>query len=201
MRSKLVGYVIALTVGFVSSTVAVAQPKHRNKGSDSGGDRTDKTIDKQSDWERKVMGDDKVKQSEMRKIAAAQKLADEAAKNPPPVAAPKYKDPNKEGARAKQETAMNLPIESDKELQPTKKAPGVPVAKKTPPPKSSTDDELGALVASSLAEERSADANAAHRGKTNRTKGGSARSNGKARAKSGGGAPSSLDKMFASGGN
>ena len=190
MRSKLVGYVIALTVGFALSTVAVAQPKHKNKGSDSG---TDKTIEKQSDWEKQVMGDDKAKQADMKKIAAAQKLAEEAAKNPAPAPAPKYKDPNKEGARAKQEAALNLPIESDKELQP-KKAPTANLAKKNaPPPKSSADDELGALVASSLAEEKSADTNAVNRPKSNRTKGG------KGRAKAGGGPPSSLDKMFAGG--
>ncbi len=188
MRSKLAGYVIALTVGFSLSTAAFAQPKHRNKGSDSGGD---KAMEKQSDWEKKVMGDDKAKQADMRKIAAAQKLAEEAAKNPPPAPAVRHKDPNKEGARAKQEAALNLPIESDKELQP-KKAPTV--AKKiAPPPKSSTDDALGALVASSLAEEKAADANASGSAKSNRTKGG------KTRAKSGGGSSSSLDKMFAGG--
>ena len=47
------------------------------------------------------------------KQAAAQKLAEESKKNPPPEPAPKYKDPNKEGVRAKHEASIGLPIESD----------------------------------------------------------------------------------------
>src|SRR5690349_6651306 len=111
MRSKVLGYVIALTVGVGLCGSAWAQ-KNRNKGSSETGD---KTIEKQSEWENKVMGEDAAKKAELKKIAEAKRLADEAAKHPQPVAAPKRKDPNKEGVRAKQEAAIGLPIESDNE--------------------------------------------------------------------------------------
>jgi hypothetical protein len=192
MRSKLIGYVIALTVGFGLSSVAVAQPKNRSKGSDSLGD---KSIEKQSEWENKVMGDDATKRAEMKKIAAAQKLAADAAKNPPPVAAPKVKDPNKEGVRAKQEASIGLPIASDSEAQHAKKAAG---PKKAAPAPNSANDELGALVASSLAEDKGSDASASSSAKGgNRTKGGFGSAKGKGHAKAGGGGSSSLDQMFA----
>jgi hypothetical protein len=194
MRSKFVGYVIVLTVGLALSSLVSAQPK-KNKGADSGGDRS---MDKQMDWEKKVMGDDSTKRSEMKKIAAAQRLAEEAAKNPPPIQGPKVKDPNKEGVRAKQEAAIGLPIASDQDAHGNKKnsAGG---AKKAVVPPSSANDELGALVATSLAEEKSSDSNAVGRSRT-RTKGGSnGGAKGRARAKSGG-APSSLDQMFATSG-
>lgn len=188
MRSKFLGYVISLTIGLAVSSVALAQPKGRSKGASSSAS-TDKTIDKQMEWEKKVMGDDSAKAADMKKIAAAQKLADEAARNPPPVQAPKPKDPNKEGVRAKQEAAIGLPIASDQETR-TRKSPGN--SKKATAPASSSNDELGALVASSLAEEKSADVS---NEKTARGKGrgkGNARSAGKS-----GAAPSTLDQMFA----
>jgi hypothetical protein len=181
MRSKVLSYVIALTLGVGFCGSAWAQPKNRNKGSDVG----DKTIEKQSEWENKVLGEDAAKKSEMKKIVEAKRLAEEAAKHPQPVAAPKPKDPNKEGVRAKQEAAIGLPIESEAEQ--------AKVARKNNGPKkaverSSADDALGALVASSLAEEKSVET----RTKGNRTKGG-AKGKGKA-------APtSSLDQMFAAG--
>ncbi|MES1206569.1 MAG: hypothetical protein ABUS79_11595 [Pseudomonadota bacterium] len=186
---------IALTAGFALSTTAVAQPR-KHKGGESGGD---KTIDKQMEWEKKVMGDDKAKQSDMRKIAAAQKLADEAAKNPPPLPAPKVKDPNKEGVRAKQEAAIGLPIASDNEAR-TKKTSGAS-AKKAAEASSSANDELGALVASSLAEEKSTANGTTSQPRANRTKGGGnsgARGKGRSRGRAtAGGAPSTLDSMFA----
>jgi hypothetical protein len=187
MRSKFLGYVIALTVSSAVSSLALAQPKNHAKtsASSAGGD---KTIEKQLEWEKKVMGDDSAKAADMRKIAAAQKLADEAAKNPPPVQAPKPKDPNKEGVRAKQEAAIGLPIASDQETRTVKKSGN---SKKAAAPSSSANDELGALVATSLAEEKSTDttARSGQRGKT--TSGRKGRSSAK------GSAPSSLDQMFA----
>ena len=181
MRSKVLSSVIALTLGVGFCGSAGAQPKNRNKSSDVG----DKTIEKQSEWENKVMGEDAAKKSEMKKIAEAKRLSEEAAKHPQPVAAPKPKDPNKEGVRAKQEAAIGLPIESEAEQAKVARKNTGP--KKAAEPTSSANDALGALVASSLAEEKTAES----RGKGNRTKGG---------GKSKGKAPtSSLDQMFATG--
>ncbi len=192
MRSKYLGYVIALTVGFALSAVAHAEPKNRGKASASDGD---KSIDKQMEWEKKVMGDDGGKAADMRKIAAAQKIADEAAKRPPPIQAPRVKDPNKEGVRAKQEAAIGLPIASDQEIRTPKKGGGN--SKKAAEPKSSANDELGALVASSLAEEKAPDSHArATRAHASQTNSGARGAKGKARAKTAA-APSSLDQMFA----
>jgi hypothetical protein len=208
MRSKLLGYVIALTVGFGLSGFASAQPKNRNGGPKPA---NDKTIDKQMEWENRVMGEDSTKRSDLRKIAAAQKLADEAAKNPPPIAAPRVKDPSKEGVRAKQEAAIGLPIASDKVDQSPRKSTGA--VKKAPPPSSSANDELGALVASSLREERSADATATSRGSKRQSRGSASvskdgsnnRGGGKGKGKrmtsgDAGSSSSSLDKMFATSG-
>jgi hypothetical protein len=207
MRSKLLGYVIAFTVGYGLSGYASAQPRNRN-GDRSGGTKagSDKTIDKQMEWEKRVMGDDSAKSSDLRKIAAAQRLADEAAKHPPPIAAPKVKDPSKEGVRAKQEAAIGLPIASDQNNPAPRKSTGP--AKKTAQPSSSGHDELGALVAASLAQEKSADAPATSRGNKHQARAGasSPRAGDKSRAKgrsrgaksSGdGSSPSSLDQMFA----
>ncbi len=200
MRSKFLGYVMAITVGLAASPNAFAQPKHRGKAAATSGD---KTMDKQMEWENKVMGDDHGKASDMRKIAAAQKLADEAAKNPPPVPAPKVKDPNKEGVRAKQEAAIGLPIASDNPVGSPRKAGNF---KKSAAPKSSADDELGALVASSLAEEKAAPSEARASGgiqggasrhakaRGPRASGGNARAKGRPKSDA---APGSLDSMFA----
>jgi len=183
MRSKVSNYVIALTLGVGFCGSAWAQPKNRTtKGSEAG----DKTFEKQSEWENKVMGEDAAKKSEMKKIAEAKRLADEAAKHPPPEVAPKRKDPNKEGVRAKQEAAIGLPIESDNEPARVAKKNGT---KKNAEPSSATNDALGALVASSLAEDK-VDSS---RSKGNRTKGGAKGKGAKAAS------TSSLDQMFAAG--
>src|SRR5450432_2569782 len=112
MRSKFLGFAlaIALGLGLAAAGNVVAQPKSHAKSSEVGGD---KTIDKQLEWERKVMGDDGGKAAETRHIHSAHKLADDAAKRPPPVHAPKVNDPHKEGVRAKQDAAIGLPIPSD----------------------------------------------------------------------------------------
>lgn len=192
MRFTFLGYVIVVTVGLAgSSGVASAEPKNRAKGSEVG---TDKSIDKQLEWEKQVMGNDAAKTTSLRKIAAAQKMADEAAKKPQPIVAPKVKDPNKEGVRAKQEASIGLPIASDQE-QPhaarTKNGSG----KKVVEQKSSADDALGALVASSLAEDRAPEprAQAAKGSKDSKPTARGARAK---RVKTGP-APSSLDQMFA----
>lgn len=177
MRSKFLGYVIALTVTFAVSAVASADPKNHGKAAAEAGD---KNMDKQMEWEKKVMGSDNAKAADMRKIANAQKLADEAAKHPAPVQAPKPKDPNKEGVKAKQEAAIGLPI-AEEETRTVKKHGNSKKAAET----SSTDDALGALVASSLAEEK------APAGRT-KAASGSAKTKGHAKAPA-----SSLDQMFA----
>jgi hypothetical protein len=227
MRYKLpgqvLGHVMVLTIGLGFSGVGLAQPKSKNKSSEAGGD---KAIEKQSAWEQGVMGEDSAKKSDLRKIAAAQKLADETRKNPPPIAAPKIKDPSKEGVRAKQEANIGLPIASD-EAANTKASrkgsagSGNATGRKAAPPTSSANDELGSLVASSLAEDKvsqsgrtrsggASDAPAAraltNEGRANRTKGGARHhAKGKARAKSGEetvagrGSPGALDQLFAAG--
>jgi len=188
MRFKLLGTVTLMSLGLGLSTGAYGQGNKKNKGQVG-----DQTIDKQMAWENKVMGEDQTKSAEMRKIAAAQKLAEEARKNPPPEPAPKVKDPNKEGVRAKQEAAIGLAIPSD---EPEHKAKKAPVAKKAET-KSSTDDELGQLVAASLAEEKPEPA--AHKGataaspKARKAKGRKGKGGGTAAA------PSALDQMFAAG--
>jgi len=196
MRSKFLGFAlaIALGLGLAAAGNVVAQPKSHAKSSEVGGD---KTIDKQLEWEKKVMGDDGGKAAEIRKINAAQKMADDAAKRPPPVQAPKVKDPNKEGVRAKQEAAIGLPIASDQETRVSKKADGrTSASHKKGAEKSSANDELGALVATSLAEEKSTDVrsggaqNASPSGKIGRG------AKGKGRVKPAA-APSTLDQMFA----
>jgi hypothetical protein len=177
---------------------AFADSKNKKTATEAGGD---KSIEKQSAWEQKVMGEDSAKKADMKKIAAAQKLAEEARKNPPPEPAVHHKDPNKEGARAKRESSIGLPIESEEaEKNTTKRAP---VAKKVAPSNSS-NDELGALVAASLASDRKAAPPAADSasdsGSASKSHGRKSKSRGKvAAAPKADAAPSSLDRMFAGG--
>ena len=231
MRFTLLGQVLSkvmvLTIGLGVSGVGLAQPKSKNKSSEAG---ADKSIEKQSAWEQKVMGEDSAKKSDLRKIAAAQKLADESRKNPPPIAAPRVKDPSKEGVRAKQEANIGLPIASDEAANNTRSAKntkntktatdgsagaGNASTRKAAQPSSSANDELGSLVASSLAEDKASQSGRTRSGFTgggpsagerqgNRTKGGARHhAKGKARAKSGGeavagrGSPGALDQLFA----
>ena len=85
MRSMLLSQVAVVLVLGVGAASVHAEPKNKAKVSDS----TDKSIDKQMAWENKVMGEDSSKQADMKKIAAAQKLAEEARKHPAPEPAPK----------------------------------------------------------------------------------------------------------------
>ena len=198
MRSKLLRVVLFVCFGLaVGVGTVVAQPKNKGKSGQAGGDQT---MDKQMAWEQKVMGDDSAKRADMKKIAAAQKLAEEAKKNPAPAPAPKVKDPNKEGVRAKQEAAIGLPIADEAPQHASKKAA---VAKKTSPAPSGGNDELGALVASSLAEDRKADPGTSASGDDEGQKGkrghkGKAKG-GKAHAAASSGPPSSLDRLLTSG--
>lgn len=184
--------------GFFAAT-ASAQPRSKKTPTEAGGD---KSIEKQSAWEQRVMGEDGAKKADMKKIAAAQKLAEEARKNPPPEPAVHHKDPNKEGVRAKRESSIGLPIESEEtEKAAVKKAP---IAKK-PAPSNSANDELGALVAASLASEKKGASSADSGGSTDETssvgrgRGRRARGRGKVStsAPKPNAAPSSLDHMFA----
>lgn len=212
MQSRLFRSLSVVTAGlglgliFVSAPAA-AEPKNKSKSSSEAGD---KSIDKQMAWEQKVMGEDGAKKADMKKIAAAQKLAEESRKNPPPEPAPTHKDPNKEGVRAKHEASIGLPIESD-EAPRSSGAKKTTVAKKSAAPSSSANDELGALVASSLASDKKAEAaenDSADSGSSNARpsrgkshKGRRAKSHGKATSTASAkpDAPSSLDQMFAAG--
>lgn len=186
MRSKFLGSVIVLTVSLALSSAVSAQPKNRKDS--AAGSSSDRSMEKQMEWEKKVMGDDSAKAADMKRIAAAQRLAEQAAKNPQPVQAPKPKDPNKEGVRAKQEAAIGLPIASDQETRPSKKSGN---SKKSHPPASSSNDELGALVATSLAEGKSTgNTSSAHHTKSH-AKPVKGKGHGRAAA------PSTLDQMFA----
>jgi hypothetical protein len=194
MHSRLSGLALALCLGAsglgvsVGTSTAWAQPKNKKPTVEAG----DKSFEKQSAWEQKVMGEDGAKQADMKKIAAAQKLAEEARKNPPPEPVKKVKDPNKEGVRAKSEASIGLPIESEQAQKTTPKK--ATVAKKSDPA-GSANDELGALVASSLASEKKAEsAPAADAAPARRGKG---RAKGKAAAKAE--EPSSLDRIFSAG--
>jgi hypothetical protein len=193
MHSRLSGLALALCLGAsglgvsVGPSTAWAQPK--KKPTVEAGD---KSFEKQSAWEQKVMGEDGAKQADMKKIAAAQKLAEEARKNPPPEPVKKVKDPNKEGVRAKSEASIGLPIESEQAQKTTPKK--ATVAKKSDSA-GSANDELGALVASSLASEKKAEpAPAADAASARGRKG---RAKGKAAAKAE--EPSSLDRIFSAG--
>lgn len=188
MRSRQLACVIGLTVAFGFSMVALGQ-QPKGKGSEAG----DKTMDKQMAWEKSVMGDDATKSADAKKIANAQKLGKEALKHPPPIQAPKVKDPNKQGVRAKGEASIGLPIESDNTPAHKKAA-----AKKAAPVASSDSDELGAFVATSLAQHKKDDVGAAgHPSPKNVKTEGRSGGAGKARGKSAGAPRSSLDDMFA----
>ena len=185
MRSKPCRQLaVILVCASAAPVVARAQPKHKAESAEV----SDKTMDKQMAWENKVMGEDRAKQADMKKIAAAQKISDEARKHPAPEPAPKVRDPNKEGVRAKQEAAIGLPIASDEEAsRHTKKAPS---AKRATEPSGSANDELGALVASSLASEKSSSGQGDGASKGSGSKG-KAKRPGKSSS-----APSALDKIF-----
>jgi len=180
MRSKVFRQVaVVLVVAGAGSLRASAQPKHKAESAEV----SDKTMDKQMAWENKVMGEDRAKQADMKKIAAAQKLADEARKHPAPEPAPRVKDPNKEGVHAKQEAAIGLPIASEEAEAARRSKKGLS-AKKAAAPSGSANDELGALVASSLASD-----------KAGRSDGGVATKSAVAKAKTKH-KPSALDKIF-----
>jgi hypothetical protein len=198
VQLKLSGFALALCLGSSglalsgSFSAAWAQPKSGGKkGTVEAG--SDKTIEKQSAWEQQVMGEDAAKKNDLKKIAAAQKLAEEARKNPPPPEpAKKHKDPSKEGARAKAEASIGLPIESEEaEKSRTKK----PLAAKKVEPSNPANDELGALVAASLASDKkeAAMAPAPANATTSSSRGRSAKGKTTTAKASG----SSLDKIFA----
>jgi hypothetical protein len=192
MHPRFSGLALALCLGAsglgvsVATSTAWAQPKNKKPPLEAG----DKSFEKQSAWEQKVMGEDGAKQADMKKIAAAQKLAEETRKNPPPEPVKKHKDPNKEGARAKSEASIGLPIESEEAQKTTPKK--ATVAKKAEPG-GSANDELGALVASSLASEKKAEAAPV----ADTSRGHKGRTKGKAAAKAE--EPSSLDRIFSAG--
>lgn len=193
--SRLLG-LSGLVVSLLASP-AFAQPKNKKAPTEAGGD---KSIEKQSAWEQKVMGEDSGKKADMKKIAAAQKLAEESRKNPPPEPVVHHKDPNKEGVNAKRESSIGLPIESE-EAEKKANTKRAPVAKKAET-NNSANDELGALVAASLASDKKNEpptsASADGGGKVHGRKG---KSKGKASvaAAKPDPAPSSLDRMFAGG--
>jgi len=171
--------------------------KKPSGGAEVGSDRT---LEKQSAWEQKVMGDDGRKRADMNKIAAAQKLGEETRKNPPPEPPKKHKDPNKEGARAKNEATIGLPIASDQKAPAKRATPAPPPPGKRAARGNAANDELGALVASSLAEDRKGSAAAAPATSPPARTGNAPGHGGKSRGKRGRTAaappPSSLDRMF-----
>lgn len=177
----------------LTATPAFAQ---KNKKPAAASEAGNGSIEKQSAWEQKVMGQDGEKEADRKKIAAAQKMAAEARKNPPPEPAVHHKDPSKEGVNAKRESAIGLPIESE---EAENHAPKKTVAKKAAAPSNSGNDELGALVAASLASDKKAEeaekssSSSAAKGRAGKGKKGKA-TTAKADAQ-----PSSLDRMFAGG--
>ena len=87
MHSRFFGLMLPLclsVVGLSQGGGAPAWGQPRKKAAASSEAGGDKSIEKQSAWEQKVMGEDGAKKADMKKIAAAQKLAEEARKNPPP---------------------------------------------------------------------------------------------------------------------
>jgi hypothetical protein len=190
MRSRLIGHVTLTLLLAGLSGAALADSKAKGKAVG------DKEIEKQSAWEQKVMGEDSAKAADLKKIAAAQKLADKARKNPPPPPTPKVKDPNKEGVRAKHEAAIGLPIASD---EPTRKKHA---AAKKDADNNSANDELGSLVASSLAADKASHGGVSPSAHGNDSSSGRTRGKGHARASGGaqsGSSSSALDQLFGSG--
>ena len=195
---------VCLSADGTGSSAAWAKPKPPVKKASGAEVGADHTMEKQSAWEQKVMGDDGGKRADMKKIAAAQKLGEDARKNPPPEPPKKHKDPNKEGVRAKNEAAIGLPIASD-EKSPAKRATSAPVPSKKAWRGDSTNDELGALVASSLADDRKGGAAAGPVTGAPAAAGRGPGRGGKAHGKRGRtaaaapAAASSLDRMFSAG--
>jgi hypothetical protein len=199
MRSRFPRLVAVACLGlgalFLTVRPAVAQ---KNKKPATATEAGGGSIEKQSAWEQKVMGEDGDKAADKKKIAAAQKMAAEAKKNPPPEPAVHHKDPSKEGVNAKRESNIGLPIASE---EAEKNAPKKTVAKKNTATASPANDELGALVAASLASDKkaeAADASAAEAAKTQGRKGKKTKPS-KTTAAKADPAPSSLDRMFAGG--
>lgn len=185
---------LGLGVLFVSLTAAPAFAQ-KNKKPAAATEAGSGSIEKQSAWEQKVMGQDGEKEADRKKIAAAQKMAAEAKKNPPPEPVVHHKDPSKEGVNAKRESSIGLPIESE---EAEKSAPKKTVAKKAAPASNSgANDELGALVAASLASDKKTEeaekTPSAAKGRASKAKKGKGTS---AKADT---QPSSLDRMFAGG--
>ena len=148
---------VSLCLALVPAAASAGKGKKKSEdGAAAGGD---KTLDKQMAWEQKVMGEDGDKQADAAKIARANKLAEESRKHPPPEPAPKVKDPSKQGVRAKQEASIGLPIESDEKAPAKKVATGKKggEGKTEKQASNSANDELGQLVAASLAEDKGGD--------------------------------------------
>lgn len=199
MRSRISRLMLAVCLtgsGVMGLTLAAspAMAQKNKKSAPAAEAGADKSIEKQSAWEQKVMGEDSAKKADAKKIANAQRLAEEARKNPPPEPVAHHKDPNKEGVRAKREASIGLPIESEQEQ---KAAPKKVAAVKKAEPSSAANDELGALVAASLADEKkqSGGATASNEsGAHGRGRKGKGRETASKSAE-----PSSLDRMFAGG--
>jgi hypothetical protein len=202
MRSRFSPLLPAACLGvgslFVSLTATPAFAQ-KNKKPAASAEAGNGSIEKQSAWEQKVMGQDGDKEADRKKIAAAQRMAAEAKKNPPPEPAVHHKDPSKEGVNAKRESSIGLPIESE---EAEKSAPKKTVAKKSGTASSgSSNDELGALVAASLANDKkaeAADSSSSSSGSARAGKGKKGRA-AKAPAAKADTQPSSLDRMFAGG--
>lgn len=199
MRSRFSRLVPVACLGlgtlFLALTVTPAFAQ-KNKKPAAASEAGNGSIEKQSAWEQKVMGQDGEKEADRKKIAAAQKMAAEARKNPPPEPAVHHKDPSKEGVNAKRESSIGLPIASD---EAEKAAPKKTVAKKSTAPASSSNDELGALVAASLASDKKAEeveksSSSPSPGKARAAKGKKSKATTSAKADA---QPSSLDRMFA----
>jgi len=197
MRSRFSRLMAVACLGFgaLFLTVRPALAQKNKKPATPTTEAGNGSIEKQSAWEQKVMGEDGEKAADRKKIAAAQKMAAEAKKNPPPEPVVHHKDPSKEGVNAKRESNIGLPIESE---EAEKGAPKKAVAKKSAAPSAPANDELGALVAASLASDKKADvadSSAADASKSRARKG----KKGKTTAAKADPPPSSLDRMFAGG--
>jgi hypothetical protein len=177
----------------LTATPAFAQ---KNKKPAAASEAGNGSIEKQSAWEQKVMGQDGEKEADRKKIAAAQKMAAEAKKNPPPEPVAHHKDPSKEGVNAKRESSIGLPIDSEEAEKTAPKK--VAVKKAASASNAPANDELGALVAASLASDKKAE-------DAEKTSSGSAKAHaakakkGKATSAKADAQPNSLDRIFAGG--
>src|SRR5215468_10953859 len=143
MRSKFLAYAALVVVGLSGSfaPVAKADPKSKSAPKKKQSELDDKAINKQLQWEDKVMGPDD-KRAELDKIARAQAVNKAASEKAEKEKAEKEKQAAKEAEKPKPQVKRNevaLPSVPDDPPKPERaEAPPPP----PPPPVKTGDDKF-----------------------------------------------------------